>query len=901
MADGSASAARNSSGKNQKKKKKQKAANRENVSESLVPFKLAFCALSILSVIYAALFWVAHRSIYAMHVTPLPQNASLDKFSEGRTMKHIWHLAHEIGIRQEGSVGLIQAANYLKSELETYKKRSSSNIRVEIDETFVNGSFNMIFLKHSIALAYRNHTNIAIRISAAVTDEDAPAVLVNGHFDSAIGSPGAGDCASCVAAMLEAVRLIIDTDWVPPSPIIFLFNGAEELFMVACHGFMTTHKWRSTVGALINIEGSGTGGPDLVCQSGPGSWPAEVYAKAAVHPMANTAAQDIFPYIPGDTDYRMFAEDYGDIPGLDIILLLEGYVYHTPYDRPERMVPGSMQVRGENLMSLLMAFTNSSSLMNAKERAQLKNQTTGATEKRPVFFDFLGWFMVYYPFKTAMALHTLPLGFVLIIASLTSYESSGIQHISERIVFMSGGVLLHIFEMVLGVFCPIVLSILRLLPSSTAMTWFAQPWLAILMFVPVSLAGMLLPRATLGEKFIGKGCTKGSMNKKAVEWGIQWGAIAVYSFGAAIGTHFFVGNGFLSFCWVICILAAYYLLQGFQSMLGQQSLLSFSLYILSLAFPILLSIYFGGIFWQTLEEKMGMSGSVPQPFGFFVADVIMAATTGYLVVLCLGPLIPVVGRWLASPHIIRFLIYLSVCSAAVSSQFFPYSSAAPKRVLLQHSIETEGNNILKSHYDLAVFDANSLPFVFKHTPAVPKFLNFTSSFEVKAAQKSPSGTWMVLYPISYLFVESFRFPAESKDVLKNHPNLPCIMVQHVQSGQNPSSQRTYIELDLGSLQEVWVVVLNVTGPLVGWSFSHEQLPAPETADGGPLSYICRLSGRDTDEHWKFWLEANKSTALRVDLAVLDQQLEQETHKFVQLFPSWTAVIAGSSYLSSYVI
>ena len=48
--------------------------------------------------------------------------------------------------------------------------------------------------------------------------------------------------------------------------------------------------------------------------------------------------QDIFPHIPGDTDYRMFSKDYGDIPGLDIILLLEGYFYHTPYDVPERIV-----------------------------------------------------------------------------------------------------------------------------------------------------------------------------------------------------------------------------------------------------------------------------------------------------------------------------------------------------------------------------------------------------------------------------------------------------------------------------------------------------------------------------------------------------------------------------------
>jgi len=27
------------------------------------------------------------------------------------------------------------------------------------------------------------------------------------------------------------------------------------------HGFMKTHKWRDTIGASINVEASGTGGP----------------------------------------------------------------------------------------------------------------------------------------------------------------------------------------------------------------------------------------------------------------------------------------------------------------------------------------------------------------------------------------------------------------------------------------------------------------------------------------------------------------------------------------------------------------------------------------------------------------------------------------------------------------
>ncbi|KAH6555197.1 hypothetical protein KP509_1Z274600 [Ceratopteris richardii] len=274
------------------------------------------------------------------------------------------------------------------------------------------------------------------RISSVGADEDSPAVLVNGHFDSAIGSPGAGDCASCVATMLEAVRLIIDSGWVPPRPIIFLFNGAEELFMLACHGFMKSHKWRSTIGALINIESSGTGGPDLVCQSGPGPWPVEVYAKAALYPMANTIAQDIFPHIPGDTDYRMFSEDYGDIPGLDIILLLEGYFYHTPYDVPENIMPGSMQIRGENLMALLKAFSGSSNLLNARDRAALKSEASVEVERRAVFFDFLGRFMIYYSFNMAVVLHTLPLGFVLFISSLASYESSGVHFFPQRILLI---------------------------------------------------------------------------------------------------------------------------------------------------------------------------------------------------------------------------------------------------------------------------------------------------------------------------------------------------------------------------------------------------------------------------------------------------------------------------------
>jgi len=93
----------------------------------------------------------------------------------------------------------------------------------------------MMFLRHRVTLGYRNHKNIVMRISSNVSEDDDPSLLVNGHFDSPLGSPGAADCGSCVASMLELSRLIIDSGWVPPRPVIFLFNGAEELFLLVCY------------------------------------------------------------------------------------------------------------------------------------------------------------------------------------------------------------------------------------------------------------------------------------------------------------------------------------------------------------------------------------------------------------------------------------------------------------------------------------------------------------------------------------------------------------------------------------------------------------------------------------------------------------------------------------------
>ncbi|RZC74697.1 hypothetical protein C5167_050178 [Papaver somniferum] len=154
----------------------------------------------------------------------------------------------------------------------------------------------------------------------------------------------------------------------------------------------------------------------------------------------------------------------------------------------------------------------------------------------------------------------------------------------------------------------------------------------------------------------------------------------------------------------------------------------------------------------------------------------------------------------------------------------------------------------------------------------------------------------VLFPVNFLFSGSLKFPDRGDDILKQYAQFPHLT--HRETTVSGTARKVHLELSLGSLKEVWVSVLNITGPLSNWSFADNQITDPETVDGGPPSYICRLSGVGNDD-WSFWLEANSSEALTVNLSVLDQYMVDSSKKLKGLFPDWVDVVAYSSFMSSY--
>ncbi|XP_022887666.1 endoplasmic reticulum metallopeptidase 1 [Olea europaea var. sylvestris] len=865
-------------------------------SGDITGFKVLFA----LAIMYGLISYIVHSAIYMEFIKPLGIDAPLDRFSEARAIEHVRVLSEDIGGRQEGSPGLRKAAEYIKAQLDVTKERAGSNLRIEIEETTVTGSFNMIFLGHSISLAYRNHTNILMRISSVDSQDADASVLLNGHFDTPPGSPGAGDCGSCVASLLELARLTVDSDWVPPKPVIFLFNGAEELFLLGSHGFMTTHKWRDTVGAFVDIEASGTGGFDLVCQSGPGSWPSSVYAQSAMYPMANSAAQDFFGAIPGDTDYRMFSKDYGDIPGLDIIFLLGGYFYHTSFDTVERLLPGSMQARGDNLFSLMKAFTNSSKLLNAQERAIFRASANESDNQQAIFFDYYSRFLVFYSRKQAILFHSIPVAIFLLMPLLLRLPSCGLICLFNTYCDFLKGMLYHASGIILAVVFPVTFAILRLLFCGHSMHWFANPCLAFMMFVPCSLIGLIFPRICWRCFPLSQDVSAlASSKEELVDEARFWGAFGFYSLFTLAYLVAGLGGGFATFLILVFIFPAWMIFRLSVKSFGHQSLRSTTCYVVPLIPCIMYSVYFGGFLAVFLIEKMGMTGSHPPPYGYFVPDVIVAAIIGVVTGWCVGPLLPVIGKWLATPSIVQFLVHGSVLALALSSQFFPYSTDAPKRVILQHTIETaDVDQILDASYDFSVVDSNSLLFVFKHAPEVAKELYINSELKFDTVNQSQHERWMGIFPISSLFSRSLKFPAKTEDILEQYQNFPLLSTYQPQIISTGGSRRVYLEFSLGSLKEVWVAVLNITGPLSNWSFANNMLPAPEKVGNGPPSYICRLSGAH-HENWTFWLEAGSSEALRIDVSVMDLYLTESTKRLKGLFPNWMDITTFTSFISTY--
>lgn len=606
----------------------------------------------------ALVFFLAAAALIAARDASLPAPLSASEagegaFSEGRAAEHLRALT-SLGPRLVGSrANEVGAVEYLLGALrEANRTATTPGFRVEVEVQRPSGTLSLDFL-FGFTSAYQNVTNILARVTSDATEggEDARSLLVSAHFDSQIGTAGASDDAVNVGNALEILRALAHQ---PAGglrhAVVFNLNGAEETILQASHGFITQHRWAAGVGAFVNLEAAGSGGRELVFQTGPGhAWLARAYASSAPRPYASTVAQEIFQsgVIPSDTDFRVYS-DYGGVPGLDVAYVARGYLYHTTLDTADRVEPGASQHLGDNMLALVRHLADSDELADPAPHAR----------ELAVYYDVLGLFAVVYGSGTAAALNG-----AAVAASCAYLASSG------GLAPLAGATLALVLGALAALAAPALVGGAMYVTGAGCMSWYARPWLVPGLFMAPAALALLAVQRVRGAR--GRRRSPAALEHESFRAGLLLWTAALAAL-AASG----LGSAYVALHWVVWPLAARALAwpRG-----GAATPARVAAYLGGgLAAPTLVC---GQLLWTLLEFFVPVQGRV----GTHVpADAVVGVLAGVVVAVVLllaSSLVHVERAW---PRVRAALAAVFVVSAALAVASDPYSAARPKRLFAQH-------------------------------------------------------------------------------------------------------------------------------------------------------------------------------------------------------------------------
>ncbi|XP_023159980.2 endoplasmic reticulum metallopeptidase 1-like [Drosophila hydei] len=787
-----------------------------------------------------------------------------------------------IGTRVAGSnANEIDAVDFLLNEVSNIRKDLLDDyFTLEVDVHTTYGTH----IYYSLLEMYQGVQNVVVKLSPKGSTSESY-LLVNSHYDTVTKSPGAGDDGFMVATMLEVLRVMATTPQTFEHPVVFLFNGDEEMGMQASHGFITQHKWAPNCKAVVNLDCAGSGGREILFQTGPShAWLANYYKKSAKHPFATTMAEEFFQMglIPSDTDYRIITQ-YGKIPGFDLGQVVNGFIYHTKYDRIDVVPRGAIQNTGDNILGLVRA------LANATELHDIEAHKGGNS----VYYDLLGLTFITYSEETGNILNYSAAGVTLLLVFISVWRMSAVSRlpfsqVSQRFIIL---LVLQIIAFVLALALPLLVAYI-LDSFGLSLTYFSSPSLLIGLYVCPALIGLCLPITIY--------CQSQENNKLPFTYHLQ---LALHSWAVVLCLLDVVAtaNGLRSI-YIVTVPIIFYAVSLALSLLTTSHDRGYSwsgLVIIGQVIPFLYISYLFYIFIVVLTPMNGRSGSASNP------DSTIAALAALGTILSFGFLLPLTNmfRRSGSALLTLFLITgITIFLACGTQMGFPYRARTNSaRALYQH--------VRRVFYDYdgsVINDESGYLFNFqdrRETKAFPG-VNFTGAISQKAncddhmmcaaplfderwVQNRLQGIWL---PREEPVVPPTRTTLEllSKTVLANKTT---IRFNFTLTGP------PYLSLFIQTYEDDYVTVSD-------WSFSKsylEQKPAP------PLAYHIYITyGRSAP--LEFSLDITKPNGnfnvplfqLGVSAHDLGEEGDEQSIKFASTFPSYAVVVDWPSLYARYI-
>lgn len=250
-----------------------------------------------------------------------------------------------------GSSGHQLVARYLENQL------TQLGVDFEIQRTFVSE-------KVQGGRIYAGVKNFCVRLKG---EGSGHTVLFAAHYDSIPNSPGAGDNAISVAALLEALR------WASKNKhrndLMFLFVDSEELQLLGSKAFVETHSWAREVDLFFNFEGRGNAGSVYAFETTGSNLTLMREMRKALPWMKGTSlANDLYALMPNTTDFSHF-KTLDRVQGVGFAHIGGPEHYHASTDSPAAVSTQTIRNHARNAHGLVAYFGSAALAEKGKGQA----------------------------------------------------------------------------------------------------------------------------------------------------------------------------------------------------------------------------------------------------------------------------------------------------------------------------------------------------------------------------------------------------------------------------------------------------------------------------------------------------------------------------------------------------
>ncbi len=266
---------------------------------------------------------------------PVPATAPPGEVSAERAMRHVSQIAqrpHPVGSEDHARV-----RDYVRYSLEEL------GLETHVQHTMgMNAKYRMQGEVENVVGRLRGRSG------------SRAALMLAAHYDSVPAGPGAGDDASGVAAILEAVRALRSG---PPlrNDLIVLLSDGEEVGLLGASAFMADDPWARDVEVAVNFDARGNAGVSSLFETSPGNAFLVGEAARAVPDLAGSSlAYEVYKRMPNDTDATVF-KAHG-VAALNFAFVGHWAAYHTADDDADHLDRGSLQQQADYAFGLARAL-----------------------------------------------------------------------------------------------------------------------------------------------------------------------------------------------------------------------------------------------------------------------------------------------------------------------------------------------------------------------------------------------------------------------------------------------------------------------------------------------------------------------------------------------------------------